>query len=135
MHEYYYLHQCILIKTSEVFPVTESFIRERITELRIKKGVSEYKMSTDMGHSKSYIQSITSGRALPSLGEFIYMCEYLEISPKDFFDQNIIEPPLVRQLSTLTQSMSDKDLLLLINLANHLYEKNQTIQELSQERK
>ena len=27
--------------------MTDSFIRERITELRIKKGVSEYKMSTD----------------------------------------------------------------------------------------
>ncbi len=34
----------------------EKFIRDRIFELRIKKGVSEYKMSTDMGHSKSYIQ-------------------------------------------------------------------------------
>lgn len=50
--------------------MTDSFIRERITELRIKKGVSEYRMSTDLGHSKSYIQSITSGRALPSLSEF-----------------------------------------------------------------
>lgn len=65
--------------------MTDSFIRERITELRIKKGVSEYKMSTDLGHSKSYIQSITSGRALPSLSEFLYICEYLSVTPKDFF--------------------------------------------------
>ena len=28
------------------------FIRKRITELRIKKGVSEYKMSLDLGHSE-----------------------------------------------------------------------------------
>lgn len=32
----------------------EQFIRNRITELRVKKGVSEYRMSMDLGHSKSY---------------------------------------------------------------------------------
>ena len=29
------------------------FIRDRITQLRIQKGVSEYKMSYDLGHSRS----------------------------------------------------------------------------------
>ena len=46
-----------------------SFIRERISVLRIKKNVSEYKMSLDLGHGKGYIQAISSGRALPSMGE------------------------------------------------------------------
>lgn len=55
----------------------EDFIRQRITELRIQKNVSEYRMSLDLGHSKSYVQSITSGRALPSMPEFLYICEYL----------------------------------------------------------
>ena len=43
----------------------EEFIRNRITELRMKKGVSEYKMSYDLGHNKNYIRTITSeiGRA------------------------------------------------------------------------
>lgn len=31
----------------------QDFIRERITNLRIQKGVSEYKMSLDLGHSCS----------------------------------------------------------------------------------
>lgn len=107
--------------------MTDSFIRERITELRIKKGVSEYKMSTDLGHSKSYIQSITSGRALPSLSEFIYICEYLSVTPKDFFDKDISEPLLLRQLINLSQNMSDKDLLALINIADCLNEKQKII--------
>ena len=54
------------------------FIRDRISVLRTKKNVSEYRMSTDLGHSKSYMQSISSGRAMPSLGEFLYICEYLD---------------------------------------------------------
>lgn len=107
--------------------MTDSFIRERITELRIKKGVSEYKMSTDLGHSKSYIQSITSGRSLPSLGEFLYICDYLSVTPKDFFDQNISEPLLLRQLINLSKNMSDKDLLALINIADRLNEKQKII--------
>ena len=40
------------------------FVRNRISQLRIKKGVSEYRMSSDLGHSKSYIQSISRGKAL-----------------------------------------------------------------------
>lgn len=108
---------------SVVLILTESFIRSRITELRLKKGISEYKMSTDMGHSKSYIQSITSGRALPSLAEFIYMCDYLGVTPKDFFDDEDDEPILVRQLSTLVKNLPRKDLLALINFADILSEK------------
>ena len=30
------------------------FIRTRITELRMKKGISESKMSGDLGHNKNY---------------------------------------------------------------------------------
>lgn len=44
----------------------EEFIRNRITELRLKKGVSEYQMSMDLGQNKNYVQAISSGRALPS---------------------------------------------------------------------
>ena len=35
-----------------------SFVRERITQLRMAKGVSEYKMSYDLGHSRGYINRI-----------------------------------------------------------------------------
>ena len=65
----------------------EKFIRERITKLRLNKNVSEYRMSLDLGHSDSYIRNITSGKALPSMSEFLYICEYFNITPKEFFDQ------------------------------------------------
>ena len=38
----------------------KNFIGERISELRLKKNVSEYQMSLDLGKNKSYIQSLTS---------------------------------------------------------------------------
>ncbi len=44
------------------------FIRDRITQLRMQKGVSEYKMSYDLGHSRSYIYNISSGKSFASDG-------------------------------------------------------------------
>lgn len=45
----------------------EAYVRERITELRMRKNVSEHRMSLELGKSGSYIRGITSGTALPSL--------------------------------------------------------------------
>ena len=49
----------------------KNFIGERISELRLKKNVSEYQMSLDLGKNKSYIQSLTSGRSLPTMQSFL----------------------------------------------------------------
>lgn len=49
----------------------EDFVKERITQLRLKKGVSEYQMSYDLGHSRGYVYNISSGKALPPLKEFL----------------------------------------------------------------
>ncbi len=99
------------------------YIRERISVLRTKKNVSEYRMSTDLGHSKSYIQSISSGRSMPSLGEFLYICEYLGVTPKEFFDEDMKEPQLVQRLCKLTRNMSEADLNVLISTAERLNDK------------
>ncbi len=99
------------------------FIRERISLLRTKKNVSEYKMSMDLGHSKSYMQSISSGRAAPSLSEFLYICEYLGVTPKEFFDDDVAEPQLVQKLYNLTRNMTEADLTVLISTAERLNDK------------
>lgn len=101
----------------------EAYIRNRISQLRTKKGVSEYKMSLDLGHSKSYIQSISSGKALPSLSEFLYICEYLGVTPKEFFDSDVQEPQLVCRVNELCNRLSAEDLVALVNIAERLAEK------------
>ncbi len=99
------------------------YIRDRISVLRTKKNVSEYRMSTDLGHSKSYMQSISSGRSMPSLGEFLYICEYLGVTPGEFFDEDIKEPQLVQRLCELTRNMPEADLKVLISTAERLNDK------------
>ena len=97
------------------------FIRKRITELRIKKGVSEYQMSLDLGHSRSYMQSIVSGRSLPSMAEFLYICKYLDVTPSDFFNEEIDHPALVKSAREGISGLSEKDLSLLLTLIERLH--------------
>ena len=85
-------------------------IMKRITSLREQKGVSEYKMSADLGHSKSYMQGISSGRGLPSLSEFLYICDYLGVSPKEFFDTELEYPVKMKALVENLKKLSDEQL-------------------------
>ena len=100
--------------------LTEDFIRNRITQLRMNKNISEYQMSLDLGHSKSYIQSISSGRAMPSMGEFLYICEYLGVTPQEFFDEHTKNPVLRNTLINEINSLSESDVMLIIELIKRL---------------
>lgn len=100
--------------------VHEQFIRNRISELRIKKNVSEYQMSLDLGNSQGYIQSISSGRTLPSMKAFLDICAYFEITPLEFFDAEITNPPLMKTLLEEVKKLSEEDLSLLNTVLNRI---------------
>lgn len=80
-------------------------------------------MSLDLGHSQSYIHNIVSGRSKPSVDELLSICEYLHVSPRDFFDEENSEPALTQKLMDKTKRLSDKDVLALIGVAERLNDK------------
>ncbi len=86
------------------------FVRNRITQLRLQKAVSEYKMSYDLGHSRGYINNISSGKTLPSMTEFFAICEYFQITPQDFFDENTNNPKLLDETVRELKQLDDEDL-------------------------
>ena len=102
----------------------ESFVRDRITQLRLQKGVSEYEMSYDLGHSRGYIYNISSGKSLPPLSEFFSICEYFGITPLEFFDEAHNYPALVQKTLDGLKELPDDDLLLVLNLVNRLTKDN-----------
>ena len=102
------------------------YIQKRITELRMQKGISEYKMSMDLGHNKSYIAHISSGRTMPSLQELLYICEYLEVSPSDFFDETASNPILVQQAYSMLKELDQEDILAIISIMNRLKSKKES---------
>ena len=92
------------------------FVRERITQLRVQKGVSEYKMSYDLGHSRGYINNISSGKTLPSMTEFFAICDYFGITPVEFFDAKASNPKLSKNVRSALEQLDEADLEL--TLAN-----------------
>lgn len=103
----------------------EEFVRNRITQLRLVKGVSEYQMSYDLGHSRGYVNNISSGKSLPSLNEFFAICDYFDITPQEFFDTADKNPILLSKAIDEMKSLSDEDMLLVLTLINRLNKKTE----------
>lgn len=97
-----------------------AFVRERITALRMQKGVSEYQMSYDLGHSRGYINNISSGKSLPSLTELFAICDYLNITPQEFFNTDATAPQkskeLLHEIERLTPEQTDHIMLVIRDL-------------------
>ncbi len=86
------------------------FVRDRITQLRLQKGLSEYKMSYDLGHSRGYINNISSGKSHPSMNEFFAIYEYFNITPIEFFNEDVNNPHLLGNVVAGLQQLNDEDL-------------------------
>lgn len=72
----------------------------RLAQLREKKGISARDMSLSMGQNPGYINNIELGKSMPSLSGFLYICDYLNITPRDFFDMDSHNPSKVNEILT-----------------------------------
>ncbi len=88
----------------------ENFVRNRITELRLKADISESRLSLELGHCKSYIQSISSGRTSPSLSALFEICHYFNITPQEFFDNKIENSELIHNIIANLKQLNKDDL-------------------------
>lgn len=80
----------------------------RLTALREQKGVSVREMSLDIGQGHSFIHGIEAKRHFPKMLHFFYICEYLGISPQDFFDYAGETPRLDNELFSEIQKLDRK---------------------------
>ncbi len=100
----------------------EDFV-ERLVKLRMEKGVSARDMSLSIGQNAGYINSIESGKSLPSLVAFFYICDYLQISPRDFFDTEVASPKQNAELCSFINKLNPSDLSLISEMAKRLAER------------
>lgn len=101
----------------------ERFIAERITALRMKRNVSEYRMSLELGQSKSYIQGITSGKALPSVKQLFNLADYFDITMSEFFDESTDDPERMHEITALIKQLNDEDFDRILDLIKRLAQK------------
>jgi len=82
----------------------------RLAQLREKKGVSARDMSLSIGQNPGYINNIESGKSMPSLSGIFYICEYLGITPGEFFDIESKNPTRLNGVITDLKRLNDKQL-------------------------
>ena len=87
----------------------EAFV-DRLTQLRLHKGISAREMSLSLGQSPGYINNIENGVNLPSMSVFFYICEYLNITPMEFFDTDTPNPEKLEKLIQDLKRLDDAQL-------------------------
>lgn len=95
----------------------EAFISQRLGRLRTQRHVSARDMSLSIGQANNYISNIENGKSMPSIQGLFYICDYLKISPSDFFDEGNTNPALlnqiIEQLKLLNENCLESILVLL----------------------
>ena len=100
----------------------EQFIK-RLVELRMNKGVSARDMSLSMGQNPGYINNIESGKSLPSLTGIFYICDYLKVTPSEFFDLESKNPSKLDSIIKDLKHLDDKQLDTISTLVKDLIHK------------
>ena len=88
----------------------EERFSKRLIQLRMQKGVSAREMSLSIGQNASYINNIETGKALPSMNGFFYICEYLDITPQEFFDTDLEYPEQIRSIINDLKKLDERQL-------------------------
>lgn len=98
----------------------ESYIADRITELRLARNISEYQMSLELGQSKSYIQGISSKKNLPSVKQLFNIADYFDMTLSEFFEPDNQDSPAVRTAIQELRKLDDDDVKLLLAVIRRL---------------
>ena len=98
----------------------EKDVALRLARLREKKGVSARDMSLSIGQNPGYINNIETGKSKPSLEGIFFICEYLGVTPSEFFDLDSSNPSKANELFEIAKRLSSEQLDNLFALAKGL---------------
>lgn len=101
------------------------FIKNRILELEKISGLSERRLSISLGYNPSYLKEIVAGRSKPSIDALLNICEYFKITPLEFFDSELVNPVLSKEIYTELKRLCNSDMKKFLNILrimkpNHL---------------
>lgn len=101
----------------------EDFVPERLAKLRTQKGVSARDMSLSLGQANNYINNIENKKSLPAMQSFFYICEYLGVTPKEFFDEENEYPEVLQEFIAEGKKLDAKSLEYILGIMKNLNSK------------
>ena len=84
----------------------DDLFAKRLAQLRNQKGVSARDMSLSLGQGAGYINNIENKNNLPSMTVFFYICTYLDVTPKEFFDFDNANPKELNSIISNLKKLS-----------------------------
>lgn len=100
---------------------TKENFGSRLSELRVGGGQnSAREMSLALGQNPSYINRIENGKALPSMQGFFSICDYLKITPAEFFNDEVEQPGEIRALVEKLQKLPQEQLQLIARKSSNM---------------
>lgn len=98
---------------------------ERLRELRNKSNISAREMSISLGQNVNYINLIENGKRMPSMQGFFSICEYLNITPSEFFETPQREKSPVQIQSKILEIISSLSTRQVESIVNMILELKQ----------
>ncbi len=98
----------------------EDDFRIRLAKLRDNKRVSARDMSLSIGQNAGYINNIENGKSLPSMSGFFYICDYLGLTPREFFDIGTANPQRLNEINEKLKKLNDRQLRILSELIDEI---------------
>lgn len=103
----------------------ENFFGDRVQQLRDLKKISARKMSLDIGQNASYINHIENNKNFPTMENFFYICDYLKITPEEFFAMDNPAPHQIQEITKALKTLKPNQLETIIKVITTFQENNQ----------
>ena len=101
----------------------KKFVPERLAKLRMQKGVSARDMSLSLGQANNYINNIENKKSLPAMQSFFYICEYLGITPQEFFNEDNNYPILLQAVIDEAKCLEPRPMEYILGIMKELNSK------------
>lgn len=88
----------------------ENEFARRLSQLRTNRGVSARDMSLSLGQNHGYINTIENGKAYPTMENFFAICDFLHVSPQEFFDTSAENPEKIRILTEMLKHLDERQI-------------------------
>ena len=102
----------------------DNFFGDRLRLLRNERDISAREMSLALGQNETYINKIENKQRTVSMSSFFKICDYLNVSPSDFFNEQIKntayrDSTLLKKIQKLTVKQAEHIELLLDDILNN----------------
>jgi transcriptional regulator with XRE-family HTH domain len=109
--------------------MNQDWFSTRLAQLRNERSLSARDLSLSLGQSAGYINKIENKKSLPSMDMFFYICQFLEISPKDFFDEKIRQPILYQEAENELKKLNAQQLEHVVSIMKDINSGNTSVKK------